>query len=68
MQKNKFHLNIAHIGQAVRTLGALLLGNVLIYVFLLGNANWLALAGLTIAAIVVILAGSLEKKASENHE
>ncbi len=57
----KFRIDAAAIKAAARTAGALMLGNAVVAVLLLGNRDWLAVGSLLGLGVLVIVVTSLER-------
>ena len=58
----KYKLDFVAVRTAIRTAGALMIGNAFIAPLLLGNRNWAGLAGLMAAGFLAIIATSLEPR------
>jgi len=58
----KFKLDWPLITAAVRTAGALMVGNVFVSSILLGNRNWLGLGALLLFGILAIIVTSMTRK------
>lgn len=58
----RFKLDRAALKTALRTAGALMLGNAFVGVLLLGNRDWLAVLALLVAGGAVIILTSIEHK------
>jgi hypothetical protein len=58
----KYKLDRAALKTALRTAGALMLGNAFVAVLLLGNRDWFAVVALLVAAAAVIILTSIEHK------
>ena len=60
--KTKFRLDPAAIKAAMRTAGALMFGNGIVGPLLLGNRDWVNIALLIFAGLLVIIVTSIEQK------
>jgi hypothetical protein len=58
----KYKLDRAALKTALRTAGALMLGNAFVAILLLGNRDWFAVVALLVAAAAVIILTSIENK------